>query len=286
MATKATSATKATKGTARAGEPQGAETNPFTGPVPADVPLPSAPLIYTVVQLRFPAVLDVERREFVAPFQGAIRDRYPILRQEFVQTLTFQNAESSPQPVQQSVWRFSDMSDMWRVSLTSEFLAIETKAYASREDLLDRLRALLSPLLEHVRPAHIDRIGVRYVNSISGDALSRLPELVTPPLLGMLWLPLTEHIRGSASQSHFQCDEGVLLVQTGIAPAGATLDAGWVPPFMEPSWLLDMDMFTTQSTPCDRDEIIDLTRNLSRRIYAFFRWATTLEFLHHYGAPQ
>lgn len=55
--------------------------DPLVGPVPAEVPLPDAPLVRVIAQVRFSEILDVEKREFVAGFQGASRHAYPILRQ-------------------------------------------------------------------------------------------------------------------------------------------------------------------------------------------------------------
>ena len=56
--------------------------NPLEAPTPEEVPLNDAPLVRVIAQLRFPEILSVEQREFVAPFQEATRSRYPVLRQE------------------------------------------------------------------------------------------------------------------------------------------------------------------------------------------------------------
>ena len=50
-----------------------AAVDPLVAPLPAEVPLNHAPLVRVIAQLRFPEILSVEQRDFVAPFQEAIR---------------------------------------------------------------------------------------------------------------------------------------------------------------------------------------------------------------------
>ncbi|MGD8207441.1 MAG: TIGR04255 family protein, partial [Thiohalocapsa sp.] len=59
-----------------------ANETPLTGPPPAEVPLSDAPLVRVIAQVRFPLVASVEKGDFIAPFQEAIRAEYPVLRPE------------------------------------------------------------------------------------------------------------------------------------------------------------------------------------------------------------
>ena len=52
--------------------------DPFTDPPPVEVPLVNAPLVRVIAQLRFPLVAAIEQRDFIAPFQEAIRSSYPV----------------------------------------------------------------------------------------------------------------------------------------------------------------------------------------------------------------
>ena len=54
---------------------------PFGAPVP-EVPLPRAPLVLVVVQARFDRVASIANEEFIAGFQEAIRDIYPVMHRE------------------------------------------------------------------------------------------------------------------------------------------------------------------------------------------------------------
>ena len=103
-----------------------ADYNPLIDSPPKEVPLENAPLIRVIAQVRYPSILKIEDKSFVAPFQEAIRDTYPILQPE--QTSGF---VIGPQGITQvspkMIWRFADAKDHWRISLAPDFLAIVKK---------------------------------------------------------------------------------------------------------------------------------------------------------------
>ena len=134
-----------------------ASDDPLGAAPPAEVPLANAPLIRVIAQVRFPLVVAVEQREFIAPFQEAVRARYPVLRQEQTQGLVLSAGGVAPAPAQ-TAWRFSDLDGHWRVSLTPDFLALETTSYTRRSDFLFRLREVVTALEEHVEPKLVDRL--------------------------------------------------------------------------------------------------------------------------------
>jgi uncharacterized protein (TIGR04255 family) len=105
-------------------------TDPLVGPPPKEVPLKDAPLVRVIAQVRFPEILAIEQREFVAPFQEALRKTYPVLRQEQNQGLVLIGGSISPAK-SQIAWRFADVDGQWRVSLTPEFVALETTSYTN-----------------------------------------------------------------------------------------------------------------------------------------------------------
>lgn len=257
--------------------------NPFTDAPPAEVPLTNAPLIRVIMQARFPMIASVERRDFIAPFQEAIRKRYPVLRLEQSTNLIFgpQGAVQS----RSSTWRFHDAADEWRVSLAPDFVAVEALRYSSRKDFLDRFSEVLMALREHVDPQLVDRLGVRYVDQVTGAPLERLRDLVRPELMGALGTVLAEHVQHSITESVFVLPgtDGVVRTRWGWVPAGATVDAGALSPIDEPSWILDIDAFRDEPRPLDPDQVITEATMLATRIYSLFRWAVTPSFLTTYG---
>ena len=46
---------------------------PMSGPSPAEVPLPQAPLVRVIAQVRFPTILSIRNPDQVAAFQETVR---------------------------------------------------------------------------------------------------------------------------------------------------------------------------------------------------------------------
>lgn len=258
--------------------------DPFAAHVAAEVPLPNAPLVRVIAQVRFPQVLSVEKPEFVAPFQEALRKGYPVLRPEQTRNLSFGPGGVS-QSAQRLVWRFMDVSQRWHVSLASDFVAVQTTAYESRADFFTRLAEVLGALAEHVGPKTVDRVGVRYIDRMTGEALDRISALVRSEVLGLVGTPLARYVQHSLGESLFSVEggEAQLLARWGRLPARGTVDPAAIEPLDEPSWILDLDMFRSRSTEFDAEAVVAEARSYAERVYTFFRWVVTDEFLRHYG---
>ncbi len=248
------------------------------------MPLARAPLVRVIAQVRFPLVAALAKLEAVGPFQEAIREKYPILRPE--QPTTF---VVGPQGIQiqagpGNIWRFHDKHDKWRVSLMTDFVALETSGYVSREDFVARLEGILTALDTTVKPAACDRLGVRYVNRLSGPVLSDLERLVQPEVLGIAGTKYSAKVLHSMCESSFELNSDRLNARWGVLPPGATVDPGAIDPMTESSWILDMDAFTGVQQDFSVAAVAAKARSFSSHIYAFFRWAVTDEFLARFGA--
>lgn len=258
--------------------------NPLIEPSPKEVPLPKAPLVRVIAQIRFPLIVSLEKSDFMAPFQESMRAAYPVLRSERIQAVVLGNQGlASAQP--QNIWRFSDVAGKWRVSLAPDFVALETTSYSSRQDFFDRLTAVVNALQEHFEPKVVDRIGVRYIDRLVGAALKDIPKLVQPQVLGLLATSPGSQVDHMITESLFSVPNtgASLLVRHGRLPKGATVDPSAIDPIDEPSWILDIDMFRTPSRELGAKEIADEARGFSERIYTFFRWAVTDDFLRYFG---
>lgn len=258
--------------------------NPLSAPTPAEVPLPDAPLVRVIAQVRFPPILALEERTFAASFQDATRTVYPLVRQEQIQNLMLNS--SGVTPVQrQSAWRFSDVDDEWRVSVGTGFIAIETTCYKSRDDFIERLRFVLDTFSEHVKPVFMQRLGVRYIDRVTGDALAKIGNLVQPEVLGIMGTRNPEHVQHSFTETLFTLPglKEQLLARWAWLPAGATLDRNAIEPVDEPSWLLDLDLFSNERQEFMSEVITAAVRRYAERIYTMFRWVVTDEFLREYG---
>ena len=257
--------------------------DPMALPPPAERPLARAPLVRVIAQLRFPEVLSIERREFVAPFQDAIRGAYPVLRQDHTHGLLLTSVGvGAAKP--QVAWRFADAEGGWRVSLTPGFVALETTRYASRRDFLGRLRAVLQALGDHVQPAQVDRIGIRYVDRLTGAPLDSIATLVRPEVRGLAGSGAAASVVHSLSETMFESPGARLLARWGCLPPEGTIDPAALEPVAEPSWILDLDMFSTAAVPFAIDPVVEEAGRYAERIYTVFRWAVTDEFLGRFGA--
>lgn len=260
---------------------------PF-GPSVEEVPLPQSPLVNVIAQVRFPAVMKIETdKGFVASFQESIRQDYPILRGERQLGVMFGPGGVTPQDAGM-VWRFEGSDpDSWQVTLASSFVSLSARKYTRRSDLLQRFAVLLHALDAWLDPQMCDRIGVRYVDRITGDHLLRLDELVRPEVLGLSSSRSDEggvSVIHSLSDTLFQLDDGSQLRgRWGSLPEKATYDPG-IEPANTRSWVLDLDHSTSAPQEFDLADIGDRIATFCDRIYTFFRWAITDEFLTEFGA--
>ncbi len=261
---------------------------PF-GPSVPEVPLTRAPLVNVIAQVRFPPVMKVEDRAFVASFQEAIRRDYPILRPERQLGALVGSGGIQPQDAV-TVWRFETKDpDTWQVTLAPTFVSLSAKRYTRRSDLLARLTVVLHALEGWLQPNICDRIGIRYVDRLAGEQLARISTLVRPEILGVVGdeaaLDRAEVVHALSDALFHLEDSSQLRARWGRLPAGATYDPG-IEPARESSWVLDLDHHTSQPEDFDLATIGGKAADFCERIYTFFRWAITDAFLDEFGAER
>lgn len=261
-------------------------------PFPADhveeVFLPEAPLVAVVAQVRFPAIASIARQEFLGPFQEEIRGDYPLLHplQEvnFVvgpEGLTVGNEAGT-------VWRFRDRTDSWSVSLAPSFIALESRAYVDRPDFVRRFHAVLRALGKTIAPTAIERFGLRYVDRIVLDdasGTSAIAELIRPEVGGVSTTepgPAARLVH-TFTDTQYDLDGASLHARWGLIPERFQLDPFHGEPVAHPSWLLDLDMFTTGLEDFDVDGLSRRANDYADHIYSFFRWVVEDELLRRCG---
>jgi uncharacterized protein (TIGR04255 family) len=264
-----------------------ANNNPLIASPPEEVPLKEAPIVRVIAQVRFPPILSMKEISFVAPFQEAIRDIYPILRPEKSPAFILGSQGFEPtEPIM--VWRFIDIDGNWRVSLTPEFISLETTCYSSRNDFLKRFENILTALNTHIKPQVIERLGLRYIDQLKGEDLTQLSSLIRPEISGVLATELDGNVLQSINESLFTIPEknSQMLARWGRLPANVTIDPSAIEPITEASWVLDTDIFRQESQMFNVELILEETRQFAERIYTFFRWAVTDEFLERFGGSK
>jgi uncharacterized protein (TIGR04255 family) len=203
------------------------------------------------------------------------------------ESVTVTVSEGGVQGTQTEVtWRFSDADKKWRVSLASNFIALETEAYASRADFIERYGEVLRATAKYIEPTFVTRIGLRYIDQIHGEPLSRIETLIRPELLALVGTSLRQNIKRTMSQVICDTAEGRLIARWGLQPRNTTHDPGMVKAIGEESWILDFDVFDDVSRkphPFDTAELEAILMQLASRAYTFFRWAVTPSFIQTYG---
>jgi uncharacterized protein (TIGR04255 family) len=224
--------------------------------------------------------------EFIAPFQEGLRPSYPtMVEQRGVQFSL--GAEGVAQSVGDRQWRLSSENDEWVVVLGPSFVSLETTAYDSRSDFVDRIGRIADALRSVVGDVIVDRLGVRYTDRLIGErATTLLPELVRREVLGLVGMLEGAEVRAAVTQAEFElADESTMTTRWGLLPPGNTLTPD-VPAVDEPSWVLDIDSATTEIR-LSEEVVREAAEQLCIHAYDFFRWAVTDDFIRvHGGDPK
>jgi uncharacterized protein (TIGR04255 family) len=257
---------------------------PLDGPPPAEIPLRNAPLVSVIAQVRFPLHLPVRFPERVAIFQEAIGDRYPRLERQDIAMFNLVPAQVTTQTMNDAVvhWRFSDQERRWRITLSPEFIAMETRAYESRHDFLERFEGILQALEDTLAPKLVTRFGIRYVDQITAQPACEIGRMLRSEVLGVAG-SLGASARQLFTELLVPAEPGDLLARWGKLAANMTIDPNLIPPIQEDSWLLDLDVSKTQELAFDTKYLVATARSAAERVYAVFRWMVTDDFLRAYG---
>lgn len=179
------------------------------------------PLIEVVCQLRFPRILSINEKEPV-DFQEKIRREYPLLnvQTEQEQQFTFDAVAKDSMPMPRMLqgesnknYQFSSDDGIWRVNLTSRFLAVSTSKYTTWEAFKSRMENPLSALVSIYNPAFYERVGLRYIDAFNREELglegNPWHELIQPFALGLLSNPdVCEEIKGYSSIAEMPIEGG------------------------------------------------------------------------------
>lgn len=143
-----------------------------------------AQLVEVICQLRYPTILSIETKE-PADFQDMIRDVFPRYTCQIEQLPPVNGAAQTVKN-----HNFLSEDNTYKISMTKDFIAFSTMRYTNWEDFAHRLDEPLGKFIQLYRPVCFDRVGLRYVNAISREALGlaerRWNDLFQPPYLSVL----------------------------------------------------------------------------------------------------
>lgn len=233
------------------------------------------PLKIMLGQVRFDPILQIDRQDFIAPFQEDLRSEYPQFgpQQEF-------SLVASPEGVLRSEasksWRFGTADGAWAVILAPSFVTLEADApqYLGYETFRRRFQRVWEATLNHIGPSRAVQQGLRYINHIEGSLRPQdWRRYISPALLG----PLGEKVFG---EEIFQCvsdlklkrPDGQLSVKYGLTPHTGPNQAS--------GFLLDFDYFTQeQTTDLAAEVVLSRFDTFHEIVFDLFCWCLNGEYL-------
>jgi len=238
----------------------------------------SNPLADVICQLRFPEILAISAQPPVE-FQEAIRSEFP----------QFQRRQETPAPKITGVpgnftlqnqpgtinYQFASADGLWRINLTGKFISLTCSRYTCWEDFAEKLDKPLAAFIRIYKPAYFERIGLRYLNVISRQALSLegtpFSRLISPYYLG----PLAEADVNEVSTSRCTIDlemaiRGGCRVKLHAGP-GLVKRPGKED--NEVKFIFDQDLFMPGQIPANL--VAGAMQTLHAQAWSIFRGAVT-----------
>lgn len=241
-----------------------------------------------ICQFRFPEILAIGVKA-PADFQEAIREEFPgfLRRQETPApritgapgNMTLQNQPATVN------YQFSSADGNWRVNLTSKFIFLSCSRYPCWEEFAGKLDKPLAAFIQVYKPAYFERVGLRYLNFISRNALGLegvpFAELIAPCYLG----PLSEEDVSEASSARC-CVDAELAIQGGCRVklhAGPGLVKKNGQEDKEIKFIFDQDLYMPGQLPLNL--AVGALQTLHSQADSIFRGAITKR-LHEAMDPQ
>lgn len=266
------------------------ETDPF-GTEPIDeIQLINAPLARVIVQARFPKLVSLSTGDETAKMIiGRLGSSYPIFQEGALSTSVTVSQEGI-QGIQGSekIWQLRSADEAWQISFCNTYIAFDTGTYLGRTDFLERFAEVLGIFIEIARPPYFERLGFRYINRLTEDeSISKLKTLVRPEILGGLGVSTNgAELKQSICDSVFQIGpETFLQARWGMLPPHVVADPS-IESSPNQSWVLDIDVSTTDRESIDPVHIIGRAHKLALQGYRFFRWIVLDGYLDAYGAKK
>jgi uncharacterized protein (TIGR04255 family) len=173
-------------------------------------------------------------------------------------------------------WRLTAADGTWQVSAESGSLAVEATRYGTWEkDFAPRLQTVLGALRDVGAPLIESRLGLRYINVLTGSAVGKSPisgitelsGLITPWLLGPLNDPaVRDAVQASQGRAVFMFDQVNIMLNHGVIATDAN----------ELGYLIDIDAFREGGRALKIDEVIDFTAELHTAALGIFQHSLTL----------
>lgn len=245
-------------------------------------------LAEVICQLRFPEILAIGAK-LPVDFQEAIRDEFPVYstRREMPPPRISGTPGNLNIEKQEPIlnYQFASADGVWRVNLTGKFISLACTRYTSWEDFAAKLDKPLVSFIKTYKPAYFERVGLRYVNFISRQALDLedvpFSQLFSPCYLG----PLGEEdvMEGTVNRCSIDAELNLRAGCKAKIHAGPGLVKRGGQPDQEVKFIFDQDLFMAGNIPVNAS--VGALQTLHSQAYPIFHGAITAN-LHEAMDPQ
>ncbi len=247
-----------------------------------------SPIGDVICQLRFPEILKIGTT-LPADFQEAIREEFP----------QFSTLKELPTPKVTGIpgnmklehgeatvnYQFTSADGVWRINLTSKFISLACNRYTRWEAFAGKLDKPLAAFIRLYKPAYFDRIGLRYVNFISRQALD-LTDVPFRDLLEACWVgPLADPEVNEAATT--RCSVDLEMALRGGCRAKIHAGPGFVKrngqQDPEVKFVFDQDLYMSGNVPVNLSA--GALQTLHAQAFSLFRGAVS-DTLHEAMEPE
>src|SRR5262249_8598327 len=141
--------------------------------------LSRTPLIYVVAQIRFSAVMAMDK--YVPEIQEKLRRTYPWFQHSKIQEVVFQG--QSPSVSFTDRFEFLQSDKRTGIVLMSNSVALQTNKYTSFELFEQEFSGALYEIDQSVGLSLVERIGLRYIDLVRLDTNETWSDYLKPSLL-------------------------------------------------------------------------------------------------------
>ena len=246
------------------------------------------PLIEVVCQLRFPPILKISHQEPVE-FQDEIRFRYPLFETTKAQVpsdiLKIVQQFGLPLPLQtDTAYSFKSEDQRWSLSITKDFIALNTSSYERYEQFKQRFEEALEIFERIYKPSFYTRVGLRYQDLIIRSKLGiedkNWSELIAKHIASELHDPeLSSSIRTIMKNLVLKTENGQINLNHGLVTVKEAQENS-----DEIAYLFDADFYIEQKIEGNGD-VWNALNQFNQSAGRLFRWSIT-DVLHNAMQPQ
>lgn len=229
------------------------------------------PLKLVICQVRFPLLTRFEQPGFITPFEDAVREAFPRIRQEQQVLITVAAGTPAPPSVAPS-WRFQTADSSTSALLARDALTFETTAYSRFEDFVPLVRLVLDAL-GSLGVNFRERLGLRYVNEIrhpDAETASAWTRFINPAMLGTVGGELLgDDVIHALENIRLREEDAVVVITHGFVGKEA------VPSDGDAFYQLDIDFGDERPANFDSTATLEQVSSFHDRISNLFEMSIT-----------